>query len=354
MNLVDTPPPLWDQRIEFPLQSVGYSHAATALGHRPLFAQDERGIALVLIRRVPIPLLRGWTARAKVYAHARDTGFLPALVKELCRLGVSHVKLGDAMWGVTGAVADDWRALRRVNYHVFAHDLRLPDEALLARVRAPVRRDIRKGLASVAVTEVGTPADLRDYLDLAAQTGERMRGHDVASVYPRAYFEAILREMVPRRQAAIFIARAGDTPLAGGLFMVSADRFVYLHGCSTRNRALTPKQGPSAMFWHAMRVARASGCAIFDMGAVTPTDDPNHPHYSVYEYKKGWGGRLEAVQSGELVVSASKYRFQNSVLAPMWDRLHPLYLRLFGDHQPAPYRDVIASPTPVLSRQDES
>jgi hypothetical protein len=203
MNLVDTPPPLWDQRIEFPLQSVGYSHAATALGHRPLFAQDERGIALVLIRRVPIPLLRGWTARAKVYAYARDTGFLPALVKELCRLGVSHVKLGDAMWGVTGAVADDWRALRRVNYHVFAHDLRLPDEALLARVRAPVRRDIRKGLASVAVTEVGTPADLRDYLDLAAQTGERMRGHDVASVYPRAYFEAILREMVPRRQAAI-------------------------------------------------------------------------------------------------------------------------------------------------------
>jgi hypothetical protein len=354
MNLVDTPPSLWDQRIEFPLQSVGYAQAATALGHRPLFAEDEHGIALVLIRRVPIPLLRGWTARAKVYAHARDAAFLLALVKELRRLGVSHVKLGDAMWGVTGAVAEDWRALRRVTYHVFVNDLRLPDEALLARVRAPVRRDIRKGLASVSVTEVRTPADLRDYLALAAQTGERMRGHDLASVYPTAYFEAILREMVPRRQAALFIARAGDTPLAGGLFMVSSDRFVYLHGCSTRNRALTPKQGPSAMFWHAMRFARASGCTVFDMGAVTPTDDPTHPHYSVYEYKKGWGGQLEAVQSGELVVSASKYRFQEFVLAPMWDRFHPLYLRLFGDHQPAPYLDAVASPTPVLSHQDKS
>ena len=354
MKLVDTPPSLWDERIAFPLQSVGYAQAATALGHRPLFAEDEHGIALVLIRRVPIPLLRDWTARAKVYAHARDAAFLPALMEELRRLGVSHVRLGDAMWGVTGAVADDWRALRRMIYHVLVHDLHLGDAALLARARAPVRRDIRKGLASVSVTEVRTPADLRDYLALAAETGERMRGHDVAAVYPTAYFEAILHEMVPRRQAAIFIARAGDTPVAGGLFMASSDRFVYLHGCSTRNRALTPKQGPSAMFWHAMRFARARGCAVFDMGAVTPTDDPDHPHYSVYEYKKGWGGQLEAVQSGELVMSASKYRFQEFVLAPMWGRLHPLFLRLFGDYQPTPHADAVGSSTPAMSHQDRS
>ena len=32
------------------------------------------------------------------------------------------------------------------------------------------------------------------------------------------------------------------------------------------------------------------------------------------------------------MLSASKYRFQEFVLAPMWDRLHPLYLRLFGGH----------------------
>ena len=354
MKLVDTPPSRWDERIEFPMQSAGYAQAATALGHRPLFAEDERGIALVLIRRVPVPLLRAWTSRAKVYAHARDAAFLLALVDKLRRLGVSHVRLGDAMWGVTGAMADDWRALRRVNYHVFVHDLRLHDEAMLAQVRAAVRRDIRKGMASVSVTEVRTAADLRDYLALAAQTGDRMRGHDLASVYPTPFFEAILREMVPRCQAAIFIARAGDIPVAGGLFMVSGDRFVYLHGCSTRNRSLTPKQGPSAMFWHAMRFARARGCTVFDMGAVTPTDDPNHPHYSVYQYKKGWGGELASVRSGELVMSALKYRFQEFILAPMWNRLHPLYLRLFGGHQPARYRDTVASPTPALSHQERS
>lgn len=348
MTFSETPPRGWDERIAFPLQSVGYAHAACALGHRPLFAEDQHGIALVLLRRVPIPMLRGWTARAKVYAHVRDAVFLRALVEHLRALGVSHVRFGDAMWGVTGSGARDWRALQRVIYHAFVNDLRLSDAALLARVRAPVRRDIRRGLSSVVVSDVRTATDLRDYMALAAQTGERMREHDLAAIYPEAYFEAILREMVPRRQAAMFIARADDTPVAGGLFMISTDRFVYLHGCSTRDRALTPKQGPSAMFWHAMRSARAAGCSVFDMGAVTPTDDPSHPHYSVYEYKKGWGGQLEAVHSSELVVSRSKYRFQEFVLVPMWARLHPLYLRLFGDPHPGAPASIVGAARRLL------
>jgi GNAT acetyltransferase-like protein len=335
MNLAPSASRGWDARIAFPLQSVGYAHAACALGHRPYFAEDERGIALVLVRRVPVPVLGAWTARAKVYAHARDAAFLPALVDRLRTLGVSHVKLGDAMWGVSGALPEAWRPLQRVDYHVFVNDLRLGADELLARVRGALRRDIRKAAAAVTVTEVRTARDLRDYRDLAGQTGQRMRSHDLAAVYPASYFETILREMVPRRQAALLLARAGETPLAGGLFMTSGDRFVYLHGCSTRDRALTPKQGPTAVFWHAMRFARARGYTVFDMGAVTPTADRTHPHSSVYEYKKGWGGRLEAVPSGELIVSSSKYRFQEFVLAPMWDRLHPLYLRLFGGRTPA-------------------
>lgn len=346
MNLSRTAPGGWDDRIAFPLQSVGYACAASALGHRALFAEDARGIALVLLRRLPIPLLGGWTARAKVYAHARDAGFVPALIDELRELGVSHVRLGDAMWGLSGALPPDWHALRHVMYHVFAVSLRASDEALLARTRPALRRDLRKAVASVMVTEVHTAKDLRDYLALSAETGRRMRSHDLAAVYPASYFETILKSMVPRRQAALFIGRAGERPVAGALFMTGPDRFVYLHGCSTRDRALTPKQGPTAVFWHALRCARARGCTVFDLGAVTPTDDRSHPHHSVYEYKKGWGGRLETVPAGEVVVSASKYRFQELVLARMWDRLHPLYLRLFGGARDVPALDT--SPAPAV------
>jgi hypothetical protein len=331
MRFVQAPPAGWDARIAFPLQSEGFARAARALGHYPLFAEDPRGLALVLVRRVPVPLLRAWTARAKVYAEIRDVAFLRALVEGLRTLGVSHVKLGDSTWGFSGVGPESWRALRPVVYHVFVEDLRVEEAAVLRQANRMIRRHIRRAMRDVTVSEVRTAADLRDYLSLVEQTRDRMRFRDQAAVYPAAYFQSILRDMVPRRQAVLLIARGGDAPLAGGAFITTPEEFVHLHGCSTRDRALTPKQGPTAIFWHAMQMARAAGCTRLNMGAVTPSDDPAHPHYSVYMYKKHWGGELVQVSCAELVVSPWKYRFQESVLAPMWDRLHPVYLRLFGD-----------------------
>ena len=54
------------------MQSAGFAEASRAVGYRPLFAEDDGGRALVLVRKVPIPLLAGWTARAKVHAHATN------------------------------------------------------------------------------------------------------------------------------------------------------------------------------------------------------------------------------------------------------------------------------------------
>jgi hypothetical protein len=331
MILSEQPPIGWDARIAFPLQSVGFAEAARALGHRPLFAEDARGLALVLLRRVPVRPLAPWTARAKVYAHAHDPSFLPGLVERLRGLGVSHVRLGDSAWGVSGARPDDWKALRPIVYHAFVHDLTIGEDHLLARTNRMIRRHLRKFADAVTVSEVRTRRDLRDYLTLAAETAARMRFRDVAAAFTPAYFEAIFREMVPRDQAVLFIARTDAAPLAAAAFAMSGERFTQVHGCSTRARALTPKQGPTFIVWHAMRYAHARGCRTFDMGAVTPTDDPSHPHYSVYEYKKLWGGELRQIHGGEIIVSPWKHRFQERVLAPMWDRLHPLYLRVFGD-----------------------
>ena len=330
MRLEERPPAGWDARIAFPLQSKGFAEASRALGYRPLFADEDGGLALVLTREVPVPLVAKWTGRAKVYAHAEDVRFVPALTDELRRRGISHVRLGDSAWGPSGVMPARWTGLWPIAHHRFVHDLKIGDAALLARASRMIRRHLRKAESDVTVTTVRTQADLRDYLRLTAETGTRMRGRDVAAVYPPAYLQAIFREMVPRGQAVLFLARADDAPLAAATFVTDGDRFAQLHGCSTRDRRLTPKQGPTVLFWHAMRYASAHGHGTFDMGAVTPTDDPTHPHYSVYEYKKRWGGRLARVESAELVVSPWKHRFQERLLAPMWDRLHPAYLRIFG------------------------
>jgi lipid II:glycine glycyltransferase (peptidoglycan interpeptide bridge formation enzyme) len=88
--------------------------------------------------------------------------------------------------------------------------------------------------------------------------------------------------------------------------------------------------------WRAMRLARDRGSACFDHGAVTVTDDHTHPHHSVYEFKRRFGGRLEALLSGELVLSRVKHAFQQRVLMPAWRRLHPLYVRVTSATATAP------------------
>jgi hypothetical protein len=330
MILHTTAPAGWDERVVSPLQSAGFAEAARALGHRPLFAEDERGAALVLVRRVPVPLLDRCTLRAKVYVDLHDPAFVATLVDRLRALGVSYVRFGDSLFGWPSLRLPRWPGTRSLVYHLRVHDLTIDEDVIIARTERVVRCHLRKPSRVVTVSDVLGPADLHDYVRLAAETGTRMRSRDIASVYPAAYFEAIAREMVPRGQAVMFIARAGATPLAAATFVMSRVHMALIHGCSTRDRALTPRQGPTYLYWHAMRYARARGCRTFDMGAVTPTTDPQHPHYSVSRYKKHWGGELRRIYGAELIVSPWKHRFQEHVLAPMWDRLHPLYLRLFG------------------------
>ena len=330
MKLTRLPPLNWDTEIAFPLQSVGYAETARALGYEPLYARDADGIALVLVRRVPVPIIAKLTARARVFAHARSSSFVPALIEQLRRRGISHVKLGNSVWGLSGSVPHDWKAMRPVMHDIFVHDLSVGADAILANAARIIRRHVRKAIREITVTEVETPEALKQYIQLAGQTGERMRSRDVPAVYPPAYFQAIFREMVPRRQAVLFLAHADGVALAGSTFVASADRFTQIHGCSTRDRDLTPKNGPTGLFWHAIGHAIKRGCRTFDMGAVTPTTDAAHPHFSVFEYKRHWGGELQRIHSAEVVVAPWKHRLQERLLAPLWDRLHPVYLSVFA------------------------
>ena len=76
-------------------------------------------------------------------------------------------------------------------------------------------------------------------------------------------------------------------------------------------------------------------CAFALLAQGIHTDDPTHPHYSVYDFKRRFGGREEAVASGSLVLSRAKHAFQERFMMPAWKRFYPLYLRLTGA-RPAP------------------
>lgn len=329
MFIVDHPPRDWDASVPFPALSSGFAEAARTLGFRPLYAGAGDSRALALVRSVPVPLLASLTTRAKVYASYADVPFLRRLIDELRRRGASHVRIGDGIWGLPGPFPSDWPELVAVERSLFVHPPASPEEHA-RRFDHQVRRHLRcVERAGVSVSAVTTDTDLAEFVRLAEETSDRMHARDLAAVFPADFFRAVYRRMVPRGEALLLLARASGRVLAGTCYLISSRRLSQYHGVSTRDRQLTPLQGPSAIAWHALRLASARGLT-FDMGVVTPSSDPNHPHHSVYDFKRRWGGELRTVRSGELVAAPVRYRVQERLLTPLWDRVHPVYMRLFG------------------------
>lgn len=320
----------WDQHIASPMLSEGFAEASRALGYRPLFVEDQRDRALVLLRRIPLPLLDRLTERAKVYVSAGNATFLEALVEQLAARRVSHVRIGDERHGVPGPPPGRRRGCP-VPHHVFLVDTAdRSDDDFLAAMSDPVPRNIRKAeRAGVEVVEMRSETEMDIFSGLMAETVDRMRSRHVAAVYPDAFFRTVFRSMVPRGQALFLLARSKGQPLAAQMYLVGADRLTYYHGASTRNRELTPKHGPTAIFWHAMRLAAKRGLRVLDMGAGTPTSDRANVHFSVTDFKRRWGGRHVEVLSVDITLAPAKVFFQDRLLKPLWDRGHPLYLRLF-------------------------
>jgi len=331
MRTQSTPPHGWDADLASPVFSREFASASVELGYTSLYVTASHSAArtLVLVRRVPVPLVSGWTGRALVYTSATDPLFFTDLLEHLAAKGISHVRVGDGLWGSERPLEVPWQCVQPEVRHLLVHAPAPTPAAALALMEREARARIRKvERLGVTVTEIQDEADLAAYCALAEETAVRMRSCHIAAAYPAAFFRRMFTEMVPARQAVFLLARWQGRPLAGAIYFVSPTRLGQCYGASTRDRALTCAEGPTAVAWHAMQLAQSRGLE-FDMGVTTPTTDTTHPHFSVFRFKQAFGGTLRQRHGAEIVLSQTKFRFQQTVLRPLWDRLHPVYLRLF-------------------------
>ena len=168
-----------------------------------------------------------------------------------------------------------------------------------------------------------------------------MAGHTDGSGagMPAASFAAIFGTMVPRGQAVVFLARRGDQPLAGAIFLTSPDRMTFFHAVSTSDseRAvsvwdpdLVELPGSTAVLWHAMKAARARGVPRLDLGTVSAVEDRRHPHFSIDHFRRSFGGTLEPLHHGEVTLSRLKHAFQERLmLRSAWKRAHDIVVLPF-------------------------
>jgi hypothetical protein len=330
MNTAPAPPADWSTFTNLPCQTVGFADAMATMGYRPVYLWEGGQGALALVRGA-FPGLRRLTARANVFLGDVQPEFVMAVLRALASSGIPYAKVGDTMWGPRwDEIPAGWpfRRTRLIPRHTFVLDLEQSEGALLKAMDGAQRKIRKAEREGVTVRRVETAQDLAAFYRLSKQTADRVRARSAYTDFPEAFFAALHRLLSPGGTARFYIGWYNDRPLAGCLFLCASDTVLYYLGGSTRDRELTAKQAPAAVFWHAIRDAQALGFRRFDFGGCTATEQRDDPRYGVYAFKKGWGGNLEGFANLEVVMEAPQYYVQERVLSPLWDRVHPLYFKL--------------------------
>lgn len=330
LTLSRTPPQGWKTLARDAIQLPEFAEASRHLGYVPFYAARGGAAALVQIRD-PLPVL-GLLGRAYVYPSGEDAAFLGDILAALARRRIPFVRIGNTMWGVTEQphLALPGRRVEVVPRHTVVLDIARDDKALLKSMDGAERKIRKAEREGVEVTEARSLADVEAYHALSRDTADRIRTRSRFTELPLAFFVDIWKRMVPAGHARIFLARHGGALIAGNLFVIHGDTMLYYQGASTRDRAQTLRQAPAACFWAAIRAARELGLTRFDFGGCTPTADPADPRHGVWEFKKKWGGELVSFYNAEVLLAPRIVALQDRVVAPLWQRLHPLLWRLSG------------------------
>jgi lipid II:glycine glycyltransferase (peptidoglycan interpeptide bridge formation enzyme) len=179
-------------------------------------------------------------------------------------------------------------------------DLSPPPEEILSRMKPKWRYNInlaaKKGvtvrcLRSGAELEAG----LTTFYALLKETAVRDGIAIHSFVYYRGLFEQTVEyAAVPPVDVRLYLAEYEGQALAGIVTLFRGGEGVYLYGASSnQHRNL---MAPYALQWQAMRDARGSGCAFYDLFGIPPSSGPDHPMAGLYRFKTGFigdaGGRI--------------------------------------------------------------
>ncbi len=163
-----------------------------------------------------------------------------------------------------------------------------PDE-LMANFHPDWRNRIRKApRKGVYCLKCGKEA-VDDFYPLMEVTGKR----DGFNIRPKQYFVDML-DALGEEHARLFMCYVDEDdkriPLSGALSTQYAGKTCYVYGASAdHHRNLYPNY---LMQWTMINWALENGCDIYDFQGIPYFHDPEHPHYGVYKFKKGFNGQI--------------------------------------------------------------
>ena len=199
------------------------------------------------------------------------------------RLQELRMNFGTKSWNLRKAVVDLTGA------DTVVLDLTRNEEQILSDMKPKTRYNIRLAQRRGVRVFPASPDLLPDFYELYRQTA--LRNH----FYPGEYghFSTLFSALSchPQSSEILFLlASHNQDLLAGAIIVISGRTATYLFGASSNEKRNL--MAPYAIQWTAMQLARAKGCLRYDLGAVSPTKDPDHPFYGLYRFKTGFGGKI--------------------------------------------------------------
>ena len=199
------------------------------------------------------------------------------------RLREIRMNFGTNSWNLHKAVTDLTVA---DTVHV---DLNADEDVILSRMKPKARYNIRLAERKGVRVSPAPRESLPVFYDLYRQTALRNKFPLCEYDHFSAVFSAHTSNFDPS-ECHLLLATDGHDFLAGSIVAISGRTATYLFGASSNeNRNFMASY---AIQWEAIKLARAKGCLVYDMGAVAPTDDPAHPFHGMYRFKTGFGGKI--------------------------------------------------------------
>jgi lipid II:glycine glycyltransferase (peptidoglycan interpeptide bridge formation enzyme) len=164
----------------------------------------------------------------------------------------------------------------------------IPEEELLRGMKPKCRYNIGLAEKRGVTVERRDEAGLETFYALYRETAKR----DGIAIHHPEYYRVLFdcaRERAGQEVRLYLAFHQGD-PLAGIITLFRPPAAVYLYGASSNQKRNL--MAPYALQWRAMKDARDSRCAEYDLYGIPPRDDPAHPMAGLYRFKTGFGGRI--------------------------------------------------------------
>ncbi len=276
-----------------------------------------RGAMSVLIRKVPCtPFTLMYGCRAPVCdLHDRETiaellAGLKALAKEYHSYVIkldpdvpsSDEEFGRIMRSFGFRLKDGGKNFEAIQpKYVFRLNVenKTADELMAAfhqKTRYNIRVAIKKGVEVKIEGKEAVPA----FADLMLTTGVR----DGFVTRQPQYFADMLDNL--GEHARLYMAYAGEKPIAGTLAIAYGDKVWYLYGASSNeDRNLMPNY---LLQWSMIQWAVELGCRVYDFRGVSGDLSEDNPLYGLYKFKKGFSGDfVEFIGEMDLVLNKFVY-----------------------------------------------